>query len=104
MATHEWLRLHTPSQGVAVVFLQMVLAQQGLTMMKVAPETSSEVRFSDVALAIEFLSWIVVVLCLFLRLVNGAAVTRDQFGIQVALFAVSLTSAVGLRVYNYLLR
>jgi hypothetical protein len=61
-----------------------------------------EIHFRDIALAIEFVCWVVVLLCPFLRLVNGAAVTDDQFVIQVALFSLALVGAVGLRIYNFL--
>jgi hypothetical protein len=67
-------------------------------------ESSDEIHFHDIAPAIEFVCWIVIALCPFLRLVNGAAVTADQFMIQVALFSSALAGAVGLRIYNILCR
>ncbi len=42
------------------------------------------IPFHALAPAIEFCCWVVVALCPFLRWVNGAAVTRDQFWIQVS--------------------
>ncbi len=71
------------------------------------PEADSAVRaespiyFRDVAPAIEFSCWVVVALAPFLRWVNGAAVTGDQFVIQVSLVAISLAGAIGLRIYNW---
>lgn len=65
-------------------------------------ESKPEVRFRDVAPAIEFMCWVVVLLCPLLRLVNGAAVTDDQFVIQITFFSLALTGAVALRIYNYL--
>lgn len=59
------------------------------------------IQFRDVALAIEFCCWVVVLLAPFLRWVNGAAVTDDQFVIQVSLVTIALTGAVGLRLYNW---
>lgn len=61
-----------------------------------------EIHFRDIAPAIEFICWIVVLLAPLLRLVNGAAVTNDQFVIQLALFSTALASAIGLRVYQVL--
>lgn len=61
-----------------------------------------EIRFCDVAPAIEFMCWVVVVLAPFLRLVNGAAVTNDQYVIQVTLFSLAFAGAIGLRIYDFL--
>jgi hypothetical protein len=47
-----------------------------------------DVHFRDVAPAIEFVCWVVVVVALLLRLINGAAVTSDQFIMLVTLFFV----------------
>jgi hypothetical protein len=58
------------------------------------------VRFSDISPGIEFVCWIVVCLAPFLRWINGAAVTSDQFFIQVALFSVALAGAVVLRIVH----
>lgn len=65
-------------------------------------EEKSRIAFRDVAPAIEFMCWVVVVLAPLLRLINGAAVTDDQFVIQVTVFALALTGAIGLRIYNFL--
>jgi hypothetical protein len=65
---------------------------------------SSEIRFRDIAPAIEFTCWVVVVLAPLLRLVNGPAVTDDQFVIQMALFTLSLLGGIGLRLYQFLFR
>jgi hypothetical protein len=61
-----------------------------------------DIHFRDIAPAIEFICWVVVVLAPLLRLVNGAAVTTDQFVIQVALFSMALAGAIGLRIYHML--
>jgi hypothetical protein len=58
-------------------------------------------RFAELAPAIEFACWVVVALAPLLRWVNGAAVTDDQFVIQVALTSLALVGAVSLRFYNY---
>lgn len=63
-------------------------------------EYPQDIHFRDVAPAIEFVCWVVVVLCPLLRLVNGAAVTDDQLVIQVALFSLALVIAVCLRLYT----
>jgi hypothetical protein len=69
---------------------------------KQVDEPSGEsVRFRDVAPAIEFMCWVVVVLAPILRWVNGAAVTDDQFVVQVALVCLALGGAVGLRIYQW---
>ncbi len=63
-----------------------------------------EIHFRDVAPAIEFVCWVVVVLAPLLRLVNGPAVTDDQFVIQVSLFLIALFGGIGLRLYQFLCR
>ena len=65
-------------------------------------EQLKKVSFRNVAPAIEFMCWVVVVLAPLLRLINGAAVTNDQFLVQVAVFSLALTGAIGLRIYNFL--
>jgi hypothetical protein len=61
-----------------------------------------QIHFCDVAPAVEFTCWMVVLLAPLLRLVNGAAVTDDQFAIQVSLFSLALVGGIGLRIFNYL--
>jgi hypothetical protein len=56
-------------------------------------------HFRDVAPALEFCCWIIVILAPLLRWVNGAAVSDDQFGLQTALFAAAVVGAVSLRIY-----
>jgi hypothetical protein len=65
-------------------------------------QSPNGIRFRDLAPAIELVCWIVVVLCPVLRLVNGPAVTNDQFLFQVALFSLALLAAVALRLYQLL--
>jgi hypothetical protein len=65
-------------------------------------DTPSHLRFREFAPAIEFVCWAIVVLAPLLRLINGPAVTNDQFVIQVTLFSVALLSAIALRVYQLL--
>jgi hypothetical protein len=60
------------------------------------------IPFRDLAPAIEFCCWVVVALAPFLRWVNGAAVTDDQFVIQVALVTLAFSGGVGLRLYQWL--
>ena len=67
-------------------------------------KTPEEIRFSDLAPAVEFACWTVVVLAPFLRLVNGAAVTNDQWWIQVFLFTSAILGACSLRIYQVILR
>ncbi len=67
-------------------------------------EGDKDIQFVDLAPAIEFACWTVVLLAPILRLVNGAAVTDDQWWIQVFLFTSALTSAISLRVYQFLKR
>jgi hypothetical protein len=67
-------------------------------------ESSKDIHFRDIAPAIEFVCWVVVALAPILRLINGAAVTSDQFVIQVTLFSLALAGGIGLRMYNYLRR
>lgn len=65
------------------------------------PEVEKPIHFRELAPAMEFSCWVVVALAPFLRWVNGAAVTDDQFIIQASLVAMSLTGAIGLRLYNW---
>ena len=51
--------------------------------------------------AAEFCCWVIVLLAPMLRLVNGAAVTDDQFYIQVGLVTLALSGAVTLRILNW---
>jgi len=67
-------------------------------------DKDSDIRFRDIAPAIEFMCWVVVLLAPLLRLANGAAVTSDQFVIQVALFSLALLGGVSLRLYHFLRR
>lgn len=60
-----------------------------------------DIHFRDIAPAIEFVCWVIVVLAPILRLINGAAVTTDQFVFQVTLFLIAITAAIGLRIYNF---
>jgi hypothetical protein len=62
------------------------------------------VHFRDVAPAIEVMCWVVVLLAPILRLINGAAVTDDQFVIQVAIFVMALSGGIGLRLYQIFCR
>ena len=64
--------------------------------------SSDDIHFRDIAPAIEFVCWVIVVLAPILRLINGAAVTADQFIIQVTLFSVALVAAIALRIYHLL--
>ena len=59
------------------------------------------IPFRDIAPAVEFACWVVVALAPFLRWVNGAAVTEDQFIIQVGVTTLALVGALSLRFYNY---
>jgi Dolichyl-phosphate-mannose-protein mannosyltransferase len=59
-----------------------------------------DIRFRDVAPAIEFVCWVVVLLCPLLRLANGPAVTDDQFVFQVTMFTVALFAGLFLRIYQ----
>lgn len=60
-----------------------------------------DIYFCYLAPALEFVCWIVVLLVPILRLVNGPAVTEDQFAIQVALSVLALIGALILRFYNW---
>jgi hypothetical protein len=70
--------------------------------MKEDGKRSDDIHFRDIAPAIEFVCWVIVALCPLLRLINGAAVTDDQFVIQISLFSLALAGGIGLRVYNFL--
>jgi hypothetical protein len=65
---------------------------------------SDEIHFRDIAPAIEFVCWVIVVLAPILRLINGPAVTDDQFVIQLTLFLLALVGGISLRVYALLRR
>ena len=59
-----------------------------------------ETSFRDISTAIEFMCWTVVFLAPFLQWINGAAVTSDQFVIQVTFVSLAAVSALVLRIYN----
>lgn len=63
-------------------------------------DNKRDIRFRDVAPAFEFMCWVAVLLAPLLRLVNGAAVTDDQFAIQIGVFSLALAGGVGLRLYQ----
>ncbi len=67
-------------------------------------DSPDDIHFRDIAPAIEFVCWVVVALCPLLRLIDGAAVTEDQFVIQVSLFSLALAGGIGLRIYDFLQR
>lgn len=67
-------------------------------------EEGEEISFAELAPAIEFACWTAVVLAPLLRLVNGAAVTNDQWWFQVSLFSAAIIGACSLRIYQMLLR
>jgi hypothetical protein len=63
-------------------------------------DSQDDIHFRDLAPAIEFVCWVAVVLAPILRLINGAAVTTDQFVTQVTLVSLAVVAAIGLRIYN----
>ena len=63
--------------------------------------SEEHISFGAVAPALEFMCWIIVLLVPFLRWVNGAAVTDDQFYFQCALAMSALIGAVSLRLYSW---
>lgn len=65
-------------------------------------ESPENIHFCDIAPAIEFVCWVVVLLAPLLRWVNGPAVTDDQFVIQVTIFSLAMIGALGLRMYGLL--
>lgn len=67
-------------------------------------ESADDIHFRDVAPAMEFVCWVVVLLAPLLRWINGPAVTDDQFVVQVTLFSMALLGGIGLRLYQILLR
>lgn len=59
-----------------------------------------DIKFHDISPAIEFVCWVVVCISPLLRWVNGAAVTTDQFYIQLTLFSVALIGSIVLRMVH----
>ncbi len=72
--------------------------------MELEQKADEEIQFIELAPALEFACWTVVLLAPFLRFINGAAVTNDQWWIQVFLFTSALLSACSLRVYQIIKR
>ena len=64
-------------------------------------DTVEEITFHDISPTLEFICWIVVFLAPILRWINGAAVTTDQYIIQMSLVSIALSGAVGLRIYHW---
>lgn len=67
-------------------------------------DSKPDTHFRDVTPPIELICWVVVALAPMLRLVNGAAVTDDQFVIQVVLVTLAMVAGTGLRLYQILRR
>lgn len=65
---------------------------------------SKQIGFIDLMPALEFACWTIIVLATCLRIINGAAVTTDQWWIQVFLFSGALSGACSLRLYQMLIR
>jgi len=65
-------------------------------------EEIEEISFAELAPALEFICWTVVMLAPLLRLVNGPAVTDDQWWIQICLFSSALAGGLSLRLYQVL--
>jgi hypothetical protein len=70
--------------------------------MRNGDESSEEIHFREIAPAIEFVCWVMLALIAILRVINGPAVTTDQFVIQLSLFSLAVVGAVGMRIYGYL--
>lgn len=60
------------------------------------------VRCREITPAFEFMAWVMVALAPLLRLANGPPVTTDQWYFQIIVASLSLFTAIGLRVYNWL--
>jgi hypothetical protein len=58
-------------------------------------------QFSEIAPALEFISWVFVALCPLMRWANGPPVTDDQANIQIGLATLSVLSAISLRIHNW---
>ncbi len=54
-----------------------------------------------ITVILEFACWVIVGLVPLLRLVNGPAVTVDQFVIQVTIATMAFVGALALRYYNW---
>ena len=67
-------------------------------------DSPKDVPFREIAPMAEFACWVAVVLCPILRLVNGPAVSTDQFVVQVAMFSLALIGGISLRTYNFFTR
>jgi hypothetical protein len=70
--------------------------------MKDDEDSTQDSKFSRLAPALEFLCWVAGALVVILRLINGPAVTSDQYVIQTAMLLLTATSAIGLRLYAIL--
>lgn len=65
-------------------------------------EDATEIpQFCEISPALEFIAWVFAFLCPILRWANGPPVTVDQANIQIGLAALSVVSAIGLRIYNW---
>lgn len=60
-------------------------------------ETEEDIHFVELAPAIEFACWMCVLLALLLRLVNGPAVTEDQWWIQLTLLSGAIMGGLLVR-------
>jgi hypothetical protein len=60
--------------------------------------------FGVLAASIEFVCWTVTLLMPILRLVNGPAVTNDQFAVQIAITSLAFLGGCSLRLLSLMRR
>lgn len=64
----------------------------------------SNITTAEVLYWLEFACWTTLLLAPFLRWVNGAAVSTDQFVVRTAVVSLALLGGVVLRTYKWLAR
>jgi hypothetical protein len=87
--------------GALLIASLLRFGTSALDQMDEESQSDEAPTFREIAPALEFSCWVVVGLAPFLRWVNGAAVTNDQFAIQISLTSIALAGALSIRLYNY---
>jgi hypothetical protein len=63
-------------------------------------DSKSDMTVAELAYWVEFGCWVSIILYPILYWINGPAVSFDQFVVRSALLVISMTGAIGLRLWK----